>query len=320
MASCLLYVGTNDGMFIYLLKKGSLELIGRGLKGNAVRGIAIHPQDPRIAYIACGLRGWGLHRTRDVGRSFELLGFEDRWVWDVAFHPNDPKTLYVGTEPPMLYVSRDEGRTFRALEGLEKLTSRPKWKFFHAPFYAGHVHGIAIHPERPARLFAGVEHGAFIYSYDGGRRWQEALVGCDIHRVTIAPADPDRVFVGAGDGLFMSEDAGRTWQAVAALSGKYIHAVLFDGQRPQMIYVYAAQYDSPLYRSEDGGRSWHAIGRGLPQAGPADNLSRHPSDPDILFYAGDVGEKKSQVYVSLDSGMSWHPLDEELPKIWRLRT
>jgi hypothetical protein len=68
----------------------------------------------------------------------------------------------------MIYASRDEGHTFHALEGIERLQSRRHWSFFYEPFRAGHIHGLAIHPDRPERLFAGVEHGALIYTHDGG--------------------------------------------------------------------------------------------------------------------------------------------------------
>ncbi len=325
MRSCLLYIGTEDGMFVFHRDGGKkLNLIGRGLEGHAVRGIAVHPRRAQIAYVACGLRGWGLHRTEDGGRSFELVGFEDRWVWDVVFHPchpapAEPRALYVGTEPPMLYVSHDNGRTFEAFAGIEQLPSRSRWKFFHEPFYAGHVHGIAIHPERPERIFAGVEHGALIYTHDGGRTWHEALVGYDLHRVAVDPRDADRVLAGAGEGLFISEDAGRTWAPVSALKDKYVHAICFNPQQPERVYVYVAEEGAPLYKSEDGGRSWRPIGEGLPAARPADTLSVHPEASDVLFYAGDVGSNKSKVFVSFDRGESWEPLSEELPKVWRLR-
>ncbi len=317
--SCLLYVGTEDGMFVFRASSKSLTLIGRGIEGNAVRGIAIHPKDSQIAYVACGLRGLGLYRTKDAGRTWELLGFQDRWVWDVVLHPSDPKTFFVGTEPPMLYISRDEGHTFQAFEGIERLSSRKAWKFFYAPFYGGHIHGIALSPERPAWIFAGVEHGALIYSHDYGQTWHEALVGHDLHRVAMDPSNPNRVFAGTGEGLFVSEDAGRTWKPIAALKDQYIHAICFDPKHPQRMYIYGAQDGEPLYKSEDGGRSWRQIAAGLPENGPADSFSLHPEHPEILFYGGEVRERRGQLFVSCDGGESWQTLGTELPKIWRLR-
>ncbi len=317
--SCLLYIGTEDGMFVFRMNEEKFELIGRGLEGNAVRGIAIHPKASKIAYVACGLRGWGLYRTKDAGHSWETLGFQDRWVWDVVFHPREPKTLLVGTEPPMLYVSYDHGQIFQAFEGIEKLPSRKTWTFFHEPFYAGHIHGIALHAERPERIFAGVEHGALIYSHDHGKTWHEALVGHDLHRIAIDPTNPDRVFAGTGEGLFVSDDAGRTWQAASKLKDKYVHGICFDPQNAHRIYVYVAEGGRPLYRSDDGGRHWAPLGPGLPEDGPADSFTVHPTDPSVLFYGGEVGARRGQLFLSIDSGTSWQPLSEELPKIWRLR-
>jgi hypothetical protein len=114
ISPCLLYVGTKDGVYVFYMEGDRLSLVGRGIEKNAVRGIAIHPNNPEIAYVGCCLGGWGLHYTKDAGKSWESLGFKDLWVWDVIIHPSDCKTILVGTEPPMIYISKDEGSTFKA--------------------------------------------------------------------------------------------------------------------------------------------------------------------------------------------------------------
>ena len=345
---CTLYLGTEDGLLVARFDPGEsdatgsdadeIEIIGRAVEGNAVRAISVDPSEPASAYVGCGLRGWGLYRISDWGERVESLGFEDRWVWGIGRAPadsgtadsqtgdsqtgdpqtDDPDTLYVGTEPPMVYVSSDGGETFEACAEVDNLPSRPNWTFFHEPFHAGHVHGIAVHPARPERIFAGVEHGALIYSPDGGQTWREALVGQDLHRVAVDPTDPDRVFAATGSGLYLSEDAGQEWTLIGDLRGLYLHAIVFDPDDPRRMYVYADREGTPIYRSDDGGDSWESVGGDLPAASPADTLRLYPGDSETLLYAGDVGEDGSRLFVSTDAGQHWERIDEPLPKVWRL--
>ena len=321
---CLLYLGTEDGVWTVSTSGDGLTVVGSGLDGHAVRAIDVSSDDPEDAFVGCGLRGWGLHRTTDGGRTFHSIGFDEEWVWGVRRHPANPATVYVGTEPPMLYRSTDDGEAFRALDGIEELPSRRDWTFFHDPFYAGHVHGIAIHPGRPERIFAGVEHGAVLYSTDGGATWEETLVGSDVHRVAFHPDDPDKVFVATGAGLFRSDDAGDTWTSVPDLRGRYLHAIVFEtgdsagSTTTGRMYVYADRDGSPVYRSDDSGESWEPVGDGLPAASPADTLRLHPDNQETLFYAGDTADGESQLFVSTDAGESWTKLGGPFPKVWRL--
>jgi hypothetical protein len=318
---CLLYVGTEDGVrTMHLRSDGTVTLIHSELLGNAVRGIAVHPDDPRMAYIACGLRGWGLHVTKDAGQSFKAIEFfHDKWVWDVAIQPGDLSAIWVGTEPPMLYVSYDSGHTFHSHDALEHLPSRTQWHFFHAPFYAGHVHGITMSDHKPERIYAGVEQGGLIYSLDGGVTWNDALIGKDIHRIAIKADDPETIFVGAGDGLFVSHDAGTNWNVHPELKGKYIHSIQWDPTNANCLYIYADDANCPLYRSVDGGSHWSPIGRGLPSAKPADSLVIHPVQSNILIYGADTGQRESSLFMSYNHGDTWECIFSGLPKIWRMK-
>jgi len=316
--TCLLYLGTEDGLRVYSADDSGLTLVGHGLDGEAVRAIDVNPDDPMDAVVGCGLRGWGLYRTTDGGETFDSLGFDDEWVWGIERHPTDPETVYVGTEPPALSVSTDSGQSFRSLDGIDDLPSRPDWSFFHDPFHAGHVHGIDTHSARPEFVVAGVEHGALIHSKDGGETFQESLVGADVHRVAIHPNDPDRVFAATGSGLYCSEDACNTWTQISALEGKYLHSILFHDETPDLMTVYAASEDEPLFRSEDGGQSWRPLRTALPEGRAADNLTQHPVESETLVYAGDPDRETSHLFVSADGGHSWQRLDGEFPKVWRV--
>jgi photosystem II stability/assembly factor-like uncharacterized protein len=314
---CRLYLGTEDGLWTVTVRETGAERLDSALAGEAVRALAVSPADPDDVLVGCGLRGHGLYRTRDGGRTVESLGFDSEWVWGVSRHPNDPETVYVGTEPPMLYRSTDGGASFSALDGIEAVPSREDWTFFHEPFQAGHIHGIAVHPDRPEQVFAGVEHGGILCSRDGGETWQDSVAAEDIHRVAVHPEDPDRVFVAAGSGLYRSDDAGRSWEQVPDLAGEYAHSIVFDPRSPERMYAYAATEEMPVYRSDDGGDSWVGIGAGLPEARAADTLCLHPANPDVVLYAGDTDDG-GRLFLSPDGGESWDCLDLALPTVWRL--
>ncbi len=320
MRPCTLVAGTADGVRVLSINEfGRGSVTASGVHGNAVRGIAVDPDAPGRMYVAAGLRGSGLQLTLDGGRTFQALGFEDRWVWDVVLDPSNPSRVLAGTEPPMLYESLDGGHTWRALSGIDHVSSRPNWTFFHAPYHAGHLHGIAITPERPRRIIVGVEHGGLLVSRDGGDSWNDVMPGADMHRVVISPDDPDRIWAGAGNGLFLSTDGGDSWSQVNDLRGRYIHGIVIDPDDPRRMFVYVDSQRCPVYRSADGGESWDAAGDGLPSSKPADPIRLHPEDRAILFYAGDA-DGESRLYLSEDDGDDWHDTGVRLPKVWRLAT
>jgi hypothetical protein len=319
--TCHLHLGTRDGVISYTIDEDGMPVeSGRTVAGQVVRGLATHPDNPSLLFVACGLRGWGLHLSEDGGGSARLIGFEDRWVWDVVVDPVDPDTILVGTEPPGLFRGRrvNGDWMFEEYTGIHELPSRSRWTFFHEPFRAGHIHGIARTPARPERIVAGVEHGAVILSHDDGQSWQEALPGYDVHRVSVHPTEPDTVYVGAGNGLHVSGDSGATWEAVPGLRGKYVHGIVFDPEDPQLMVVYVDSSTCPLYRTDDGGDTWVAIGTGLPTTQPADPMRMMPSNGTILFYAGDEGAGTSTLFQSTDGGTSWAMLKSGLPKVWRM--
>lgn len=317
-------LGTENGVRLGRIGPDGFVESRRALAGEAVRGLAVD-RERQVVYVACGLRGWGLHRLDldtdgdeiDTGR-VTALGLSDRWVWGVE-RAHDG-TLYAGTEPPGLFRSTDGGTTWTELSGVTSVPSRDDWTFYHHPFGDGHVHAVSVHPERPDRIVAGVEDGPLLRSTDGGATWHEWLTGHDTHRTTLAPGDPDRVFVATADGLFERRDAGDGWSQ--HLDGAYVHQIAFHPADPERAWVYAAT-DNPVWRSDDGGRSWTPASAGpvgdaeetLPAARAAVPLLRHPTDPNTVAYA--AGETVGRLFWTTDAGESWRLVDDHLPKVWR---
>lgn len=319
MDACTLLLGSEDGLLVGHMEADAFEITHRSLAGHAVRDIDLVDDDLSSVLVGCGLRGWGLYEVNTIRDDVTERGFDDVWVWGVERSAHHPSTVLVGTEPPMVYRSDDGGRTFEPLRAIKDLPSREQWTFFHEPFRAGHIHGFSLHSKIPERIVAGVEHGALIYTDDGGARWHEALVGHDLHRTAIDPADPDRVLAATGSGLYESSDACRTWTPIDALTGRYLHSVRFDPHDPSRLLVYADRPADPLAQSDDGGATWQSIAEGLPAAGPADVVRWHPTERGTLIYVGEV-DGQSQLFVQRGGGAGWTPVGEPLPKVWRLET
>lgn len=74
---------------------------------------------------------------------------------------------------------------------------------------------LATHPDRPARIAAGLSTGGIVLSEDGGRTWEvrsQGLPVAAITAITVAAAKPDTLYAAVrGDGLWKSEDTGRSW-------------------------------------------------------------------------------------------------------------
>ena len=128
-SSYRLYLGTEDGTRTAVLGDGQAVVVAEGLPGQAVRAISPSPVTPEEAFVGCGVRGSGLYRTTDGGHTYTSFGFDDEWVWGLSRHPTDPEKLYVGTEPPGLWVSTDSGGSFERVDGIETLPSRESWFF-----------------------------------------------------------------------------------------------------------------------------------------------------------------------------------------------
>lgn len=266
MDPCILHVGTEAGVATLHWDGAAVTDLLHDDVGGTVREISVHPDNPREVLAACGLRGWGLHLSEDGGETWQSVGFDDEWVWGVTRDPSDPDTVYIGTEPPAIHRSRDGGRTWTDVSNFDALPSRVRWTFFHEPFEAGHVHGISVDSADPHTIYAGVEHGALIYTHDGGDTWHDALQGYDLHDTAVVPASDGKgepvVLASAGEGLFLSEDDGESW-IEQGFSDWYVKDLLVvddaDSPTGNRVYVDAAQGSgntlASIWTSSDG-REW----------------------------------------------------------------
>lgn len=86
------------------------------------------------------------------------------------------------------------------------------WTALAAP---GAIVALASHPARSGRILAALDQGIAL-SDDGGQTWEvrsDGLPGAKILAVAMAARAPDTFYAALqSDGLWMSEDAGRSWR------------------------------------------------------------------------------------------------------------
>src|SRR5262249_45693573 len=127
------------------------------------------------------------------------------------------------------------------------------------------VKAIAVDPHGAGTIFMGTIAGGVRKSVDGGMTWSAVNTGLTNLVVQALAIDPSRrqtvyAGIGGGGGLFKSDDAGDTWQSIAAISGGVI-SVAADPNLPGVVYasVFNGLSNGSIRKSTDGGVTWATI-------------------------------------------------------------
>ncbi|HYA01229.1 MAG TPA: exo-alpha-sialidase [Candidatus Binatia bacterium] len=255
------------------------------------------PNQPGVVY--AGVEPHALFRSDDGGESFSLV----RGLWDhphrsewrpgnggaclhtVIPHPTDPAQCLVAMSTGGVYRTEDGGATWNPRNRGIEVSFAPEDARF--PEYGQCVHKVAMHPDRPSRLFAQ-NHGGVYRSEDGGDEWTAIETGLPSNfgfPMVVHPQQPDTVFAfPLGEGRLPSDTRCR------------------------------------VYRSQDAGATWHPVNEGLPEEPYLGGVLRDAmctdwADPAGLFFGTRIGE----VFWSRDGGESWGQVAQRLPDVLSVR-
>lgn len=214
---------------------------------QAIRSIAFSPSSPAIAYAGVGafftpsyfddsLPGGGVFRSDDAGTTWRPANdnvSESAHVTGLAVDPRDPSRLFAASADTGLLRSLDGGATWQVVSDHSD-----------TPVFA-----VAIHPADPNIILAGSR--GILRSADGGDSWNQSASGIAPESTFVDfefdPLDLDIVYAAdIGSGVYRSEDAGQTWEAINnGLRTRAVNdlAVSHDGS-----HVYAATEGEGVYR------------------------------------------------------------------------
>ncbi|HEX9894742.1 MAG TPA: hypothetical protein VGA78_12510 [Gemmatimonadales bacterium] len=274
-------------------------------------------------------------------------------VSDLALHPTDPFTFYVGLATGGVWKTSDNGDTFSPIFDGQPVASIGAVALSPS---AGNVVWVGT-GEPNDRNSSGWGNGVY-RSTDGGVKWIHAgLAGSKaIARIAPHPTDSNTAYVAAmGDlwsaggerGLYKTTDGGTTWKLVlsaAAPHDKEVGAgdVVVDPSSPNTVYaaLYArrrtpwsfaagveltGQDVGGIFRSTDGGTTWSKLSNGLPGQTQRIGLAIYPKNPATLYAvvqsdaAGtqNIDDNKSRaggVFRTEDRGATWRRVNPLNPR------
>ena len=278
-----IFAGVNHGSIFASVDEGhTWERRDHGLTEHDVYSLACTrlPGGPRLF---AGTEPAHLFASDDLGRHWAELpalrsGDTSRWSFPappniahtkhIAFHPDDPQTLFVGIEQGGLLKSTDAGRTFHVIPGMDD-----------------DVHRTLINPRNPDEMYVTTGIGMYV-TLDGGKTWEQWT---DLHHeiggypdlLVHHPRQPELMFVAsakkgpgswyrehyAGSRISKSADGGRTWHPVRhgfpdqPLRTAFEAMCLEDWG--ESFSLFGATATGEVWCSDDGGEHWSEVLSGL---------------------------------------------------------
>ncbi|MGD8698528.1 MAG: glycosyl hydrolase [Gemmatimonadales bacterium] len=216
----------------------------------------------------------------------------------------------------------------------ESLFDALEWRMI-GPYRGGRVVAVAGVPGQPYVYYMGATGGGVWKTVNGGATWEpvsdDDFTSGSIGAIAVAPSDPNVVYVGTGeacirgntspgDGVYLSTDAGKTWNHVGLRDAGQIGGIVVHPKDPNLVYVavlghaFGPNETRGVFRSANGGATWEKVLYRDENAGGID-LAMDPNNPRVIYAAlwqarrmpwgMDSGGPGSGLFKSTDGGDTW---------------
>lgn len=295
-ASGRILAGTHGGKGLWASDDGGATWVQKtgGMDRPHVYMLIAQPRKEGLV-LYCGTEPAALYRSTDLGETWvELPAIRDvpgtdRWTFPppphiahvkhLAFHPSEPRTLYVCVEQGALLKTEDDGASWVELTGYEN-AALVEEKFRRDN------HRLVIKPSNPRHLLLCGGEGLF-RSFDGGLSWEHLLTR--------------QSRIGYPDAMFLDPRDENT----VILGG--------PGHAPRE-WAKEKNADSTVLVSKDFGSTWAERREGLPTpvVGNIEAMGLHRQGDGLLLSAGTA---TGEVFITEDDGLHWEAVATNVPPI-----
>ncbi|MCB0561398.1 MAG: glycosyl hydrolase [Lewinellaceae bacterium] len=326
------YMGTTGGGLWKTEDAGQLwaNVSDGFFQAGSVGAVAVSESSPHIVY--CGMgehavrgvmtsHGDGLYKSTDAGKSWRKIGLSPtQHIARIVIHPKDPDIVYVAaqgalygpTEERGVFKSTDGGATWSRVLYVDNRTGCAELAIDRSNplvLYAA----MWEHQRLPWKVISGGPGSGLYKSIDGGANWEKLYNGLPDElgkmAVSVCRSNPEKVYALIESdsekelgGLFVSNDAGKSWTRVSndhrlVQRAWYYIEVFADPQDEHTVYVLSAD----ALRSIDGGKTWETLSG---THGDFHDLWINPENPRNMVIANDGGAA-----ISFNDGKSWSTQD-----------
>ena len=216
------------------------------------------------------------------------VGPEGGDVRSLAYDPQNPDRILLGTSAGQVYLSTDAGSSWSRFARIGKGNDYVLDNILFDPSQAGVIYVAAWTVES--------EGGALFRSTDDGKTWDaiKPMEGKSIRALAMAASDSKTLVVGALDGVFRSRDGGDTWERISPENQseiKNIESLAIDPKNPDVIY--AGTWHLP-WKTMDGGKTWMHIKNGIIDDSDVFSIIVDPRNPSNVYLSACSGIYKSE--------------------------
>ncbi len=222
-----------------------------------------------------------------AANQWSVLGPDGGDVRSLAYDPQNPNRVFLGTSTGVIFVSEDGGHNWTRFA---KLGTGDDYVLDH----------IAINPQNSKTMFVSAwsvqdqNAGDVFRTYNGGKDWEvlPAMHGKSVRAMALAASDSKVVVAGALDGVYRSTDGGNTFQKISSNDGivKNIESIAVDPKDPNIVYAGTWHL---AWKTSDGGANWQHINKGMIDDSDVFSIIVSSANPSEVFASACSGIYKS---------------------------